>query len=176
MTKTKSRTRRRYADEDDAFDERGVLRDGHSTRLPLMMRDSLQDDIARSTAGRSRLEDSAGRRPGNRPGFVFDSSGSNAETRKAYAEHDAWLRDAHLNQPPTGDSLSFVGQRAGDVCTVRSGGGKYGPEGAPGHLKNIDGELVCVADQQQDALTGDARSIALAEHEQWLTNAWRGAQ
>jgi hypothetical protein len=174
MTKTKSRTRRRYADEDDAFDERGVLRDGHSTRLPLMMRDSLQDDIARHATVRSSLHDSANRLPGHRPGFVFDSSGSNVERQKAYEEQDAYLRDAWMH--PVTDSLTLTAARAGDVCTVRSGGGKYGLEGAPGHLKNIDGELVCVADQQQDALTRDAKSIALAEHEQWLTNAWRGAQ
>ena len=131
MTKTRSRTRRRYADDDDAFDN-GVLRDGHSTRLPLMMRDSLQDDIARSTAGRSSLQDSAGRKPGNRPGFIFDRSGSNAEKQKAYDERDAYLRDAWQHETGIGAPARSFGPHEGDRCVVNGGSGTW---------RKIDGEL-----------------------------------
>ena len=54
---------RRYEDfrEDDAFDENGLLRDGHKIRVPLTMRDAmtpLQREIATK---RARLTDAAGR-------------------------------------------------------------------------------------------------------------------
>ena len=40
--------RRRY-DDDDAFDENGVLKDGHRIRVPLMMMDSVQQAVAADT-------------------------------------------------------------------------------------------------------------------------------
>ena len=168
MTKTRSPTRRRYADDDDAFDN-GVLRDGHSTRLPLMMRDSLQDDIARSTAGRSSLQDSAGRKPGNRPGFIFDSSGSAARQQLAdayaAAERDlttAWQRNTGIGAP----ARSF-GPHEGDRCVVNGG---------TGHWKTVDGELVCVADPpRKDASTLNDREQSYLDHERWLQTAYLNA-
>ena len=52
----------RYEDfrEDDAFDENGLLRDGHKTRVPLTMRDAmtpLQREIATK---RARVTDGNG--------------------------------------------------------------------------------------------------------------------
>ena len=51
-----AKTFRRRSD-DDAFDEDGLLKDGHSVRVPLMLKDALHDGF--------------GGAPGRKPGFAF---------------------------------------------------------------------------------------------------------
>jgi hypothetical protein len=168
MTMTKSRPRTRYDDEDDRFewkDGKKILRDGHAIRVSL--RDSMQDDIARHATVQSSLRDSANRPAGSRPGFLLsrDATGRQ-QIADAYDAYEKDLTTAWQHETGIGSPERFVGQRAGDLCTIN---------GAAGHLKMVDGQLVCAEDPKpkQDA-DFDARAAALAEHEHWLTNAWRG--
>jgi hypothetical protein len=84
--------------QDEAFDERGLLKDGHTFKVPRRMLDGYQRKVARHYSDES---------------------------------------------PVTGfGSGAFGGQREGDVCTI---------DGWPGHLKQVNGPLTCVADRQQDS-------------------------
>jgi hypothetical protein len=77
-------------DDDEPFDERGILKDGRSARVPMMMRDAMSP-LQRAVAQHSR-----GGPVGHKPGFVYstDASLNDAKTR-AYAEYDAEQRDAY---------------------------------------------------------------------------------
>jgi hypothetical protein len=78
-------------DDDDAFDERGVLRDGHRFRVPLMMQDAMQRDIASHAA---RLHDGRGGPVGHRPGFIYSTDAATQDVAQAYAEYAQQARDA----------------------------------------------------------------------------------
>jgi hypothetical protein len=137
-------------DEDNDNDRRRILRDGEALRVPMMMMDGMQRDIARQGDRRDRVQD-----------------GSREERWRAYRQYEddvttAWCSDV------TGE---FIGKREGDACTIRSGGDD---EGSSGHLKMIGGKLICVADPRQDAApTIDAKAGAYAAYDAWLQNAWR---
>jgi hypothetical protein len=62
----------------------------------------------------------------------------------------------------------------GARCTVKEGGGRFGAEGDPGTIQEIDGELVCFSDRLRGDNIQDARQTAYDEYERRLKNAWRG--
>jgi hypothetical protein len=173
--------RRRRTDDD--FED-GVLRDGHVARVSMLARDGsddgltpLQRAVARDSAphwnedrrrrqtrkfdpkGRlistseeeEEMEDAIPRRPG----FTRDALDA---IEAAYQEVE--LRDSEAWRHLASHGATSDGPRAGDECTVREGGGKYGVEGSPGRLREIDGKLVCVSTDHHDAMpepTGDAQ-------------------
>jgi hypothetical protein len=130
------RTKRQRDDDDDDAFENGVLKDGGRYRVPMRAMDSLQRDVARHFANLNN------RRP------------------SVYDEYDTEI-GSRWQTPPTGaDSHGLAGARVGGVCTVKEGGGKYGPEGAPGHWRLVDDDLVCVADfRAHDYSTIDRKSL-----------------
>jgi hypothetical protein len=125
------------------FDEDGLLRDGARYRVPATLMDGMPprrgDNVTSVDAAL------------HRPGFRFADQRAQqrvADARAAYETDliNSWRKDADEDW---GDP--------GDQCTVRSGGVD---EGAPGHLRRINGRLVCVPDDDDDETeraTGDAR-------------------
>ena len=96
----------RYEDfrEGDAFDEHGLLRERHKTRVPLAMRDALtplQREIAtkraRITDGTGNADELAFSRPGWR--MLADASVNDAR-ETAYAEYLDDLTNAWRTKPP----------------------------------------------------------------------------
>jgi hypothetical protein len=142
---------RRYDDDDDAFETIngvGVLRDGRSVTVPMMMRDAMRSDIAHHAALLDApMFDARSRRPGFR--FTTDATANDA-VDAAYTSYER-----EMSQAWRGADAS--GQPEGAICTVREGGGRYGPEGAPGHMRRVDGDLRCVADDRRDDSRSDAR-------------------
>ena len=83
-------------DDYDAFDERGVLRDGKRWTVPMSFMDSMQRSVAQHFAKSPKmgdittadhhidLHDGHGRQPGNRPGWVMptETSCSTPKNRK----------------------------------------------------------------------------------------------
>jgi hypothetical protein len=153
----------RHLDPED-FDENGTLRDGGRYRIPMRMMDSIP---------RSKIGDGVANFAANRPGYRIPSasmhdSKQQRELDRLYAERDAEISQAYLT--PTGfgstPSTELRGDQPGDVCTI---------DGWPGHLRKVNGKLVCVAD---DKTSQDARSIRDAAHQAYendLVNAWRGS-
>jgi hypothetical protein len=125
-----------------------VLKDRHTMRVPM------------------RMADSASRILLHRPGFAVADGASREAKQSVYDAYDAELAGAYLNTPTTGPgSREYVGQRAGDICTI---------DGKAGHLRfGPDGKLTCVPDQQRDHKMADAREEAYLAYEAELTNAWR---
>jgi hypothetical protein len=155
----------RYYD-DDALDERGIVKDGRSVRVPMMFMDSVQRDIVHS----ARITD-GGNDPLalHRPGYrVVDGAARGADPRmKAYDEYctrlqDAWKTDA----PPAGAYPLSAGE--GSACTF---------DGAPGVLVREGDWLVCKPaaskPSRSDSATKDARAEAYDAYCAELTNAWR---
>lgn len=181
-------SKRRYHD-DDAFDERGILRDGARFRVPHRMADGLTRDVAdqieRARSGDVRVVDLSGnagpalRRPGFR---LVDPRDVSKQMRdavdQAYSDYETDLTSAYKNNPPTGEgSGEFVGQREHDLCTI---------DGRPGRLVRDDetGELVCMADHpsgERDTRTVDERvrdhELRMVEeydaYDRALRDAWR---
>ena len=92
---------RRYEDfhEDDAFDENGLLRDGHKIRVPLTMRDAmspLQREIAtqraRITDGNGNCGEFAFSRPGYR--ILVDAAVRDAR-EAAHREYVDYITNAY---------------------------------------------------------------------------------
>jgi hypothetical protein len=168
--------------DDDAFDERGILKDGRTARVPVRLRDY--------AAGMSPVQ-------GCKPGFRFATDSQSRQRRQAvndaYAQSEAamcsaWknpprglgaLRDANGNGNGVG-SGGFRGQRENDICTVR--GEDYPDDfGSPGVLRRRNGALVCVpldrGDEEPlfDASQGgvDAREAAYRDHLRFLRDAYK---
>jgi hypothetical protein len=156
-------TRQRH-DDDDAFDERGILKDGRSYRVPLRMMDSMQRDVARHAA---RITDAMGesgaalRRPGYRLSDAFPRDWS------VYDAYDEEISRMWENKPPTGAGSSAPrGAQPGNSCTL---------DGRAGRLRLINGELQCVPDgpgRGSDHAMTD-REAADAEYRTRIENAWR---
>jgi hypothetical protein len=166
---------RRHDDDDDVFDERGLLKDGARARVPLMMRDSLSevqrsvmaDGEARDSARRLGLNDSlALHRPGQR--FCTDEA-ARARVEEVYQDEKRKLQDA-WRQPVANSvgSHEFRGQQPGDQCTIN---------GPPGHLNH---RLECVPDKEDSVprtMTADAaqkiRDAAWLASVKDLEEAWK---
>jgi hypothetical protein len=189
------RTRRRT--DDDAFDERGILRPGRSVRIPLAMRDGgdWRADMSRHLH-RSELDDRRKKRTTH-----YDPRGRLAGTSETEVEEDDAMHDAAPRRPGfSRDALDRIeqayrevelrdaeawrhlssagethdGPKAGDQCTVREGAGRYGIEGSPGRLREIDGRLVCVSTDHHDAMpepTGNAQLDAAYLRAHAITDA-----
>jgi hypothetical protein len=136
-------TKQRH-DDDDAFDERGILKDGRSYRVPLRMMDSMQRDIARHAA---RITDAMGesgpalRRPGYRVSAALPRDWS------IYDAYDEAVSRMWENNAPTG-------------------GGSSGPR------DEREGNSVCVPDRShQDAMTMDEvyRAYDVEISQRWRT-------
>ena len=88
----------RHDDDDDAFDANGLLRDGHTTRVPLMMRDGM------SPVQRAIMEDKVRRgfddsQARHRPGPVFTDAAALERKAEAYRQmcddlQNAWRTPA----------------------------------------------------------------------------------
>jgi hypothetical protein len=177
-------TKRRQRDDDDDAFENGVMREGARYSVPLRLMDSMQRDVARHYG---RLVDTDGNASLRQPGFApRDATESVRAARKAlddqYLAYDAAASSEWSlgKSPPIGvGSHGFVGCEAGDLCTVRSGGGAYCAEGAAGRLKVVNGELQCVADgfdlsHARDATSlRDEREAAYQGYQDELATAWR---
>lgn len=135
-----------YDDDDSPIDKNGILKDGRRVRVPLMMRDAATvTDIFAADGSGGRGDPSAAslRRPGFRI-FWQDAVFSHLARRAkelAYAAYDADLTNAWRgDNPPTGaGERQMRGAAEGDICTTN---------GAPGHLRRVDGKLVCVPDRR----------------------------
>jgi hypothetical protein len=131
------------------------------------MRDSMRTDIARHAAVLDApMFDAASRRPGFR--FTTDTAANDA-VDAAYTSYER-----EMSQAWRGADAS--GQPEGAICTVREGGGRYGPEGAPGHMRRVDGVLACVADDRRDDSRRDSQTTIDAEYAAYdarMTQAWR---
>ena len=126
--------RNRARDEiefDDCF-QNGQLRAGVThVKVPLRMMNSTSERPTKVVS---------------EPCFIARDRKTARRDFKHYTAYDADIGQQWEN-PPTGQgSHGLVGCQVGDLCTVRGGAGVYGVEGSPGHLRAIDGTLVCVGD------------------------------
>jgi hypothetical protein len=141
----------------EALDRNGAIRDGVIARV--RMTDSARQ---RFTDARSywdankdalRVTDmwALGGGEGCRPGFrVLDAPLNQQAMRDARAAYVRDLESAYLN--PTGfGERGVIGQQAGDQCTIN---------GAPGHLRMVNGALQCVADDDDDDDEDNARTAS----------------
>jgi hypothetical protein len=162
-----------------------VLRDGERRTVPMMMRDSageplLVTDAAQCAYQAFRQEQmdavAADRVAWLRLGRDGADAAERERAEQVYQDEkrrlqDAWREDA----TPVGR-----GQQEGAVCTVRAGGID---EGAPGHMRTVNGALVCVPDKRRqdaaprpvyDAAAGQAaKDAAYREMVADLESAWR---
>jgi hypothetical protein len=163
---------RRIEEEDDAA---GVLKPNRVLRVPMMMRDSAQREVAEHFQ-RLRTEDAARsfglddalalHKPGQR--FVVDAA-ARARVEQARADGIKEMCDAWQRKPVADVSGELRGAQSGDVCTI---------DGAPGHLNH---RLECIPDKRQDSMprsmTMDQaqaiRDRAYEESVRELTEAWR---
>jgi hypothetical protein len=206
---------RGYEVSDDEALRNGCLRDGYRLSVPLTVRDAaspvqraIMRDAARRQMAQPRTDARAffdayrdrllvvdSRAPDDpfamsRPGFrTLDCDFAGSAKRDAYADYERRICDAWKNEPtPTGvGERGVIGQREGDLCTIN---------GRSGHLRMMNGELRCVADQSDmqtveewdertcpDAnLTVDEIAAAhrqrmdriYADHAHWLSEQWKG--
>ena len=131
-------------DDDNPFDERGILKDGRTARVSFF--DAAASRYQLSDAERYVMEDMAHRHAsaGNRPGFRYlatdEAKIARQRVRDAYAAYDqerelAWA-DPNLNSGA--GERQFIGAREGDLCSR---------DGYPGRLRYTDdGDLECVLD------------------------------
>jgi hypothetical protein len=91
--------RRHQHDDDDAFDERGVLRDGARLRVPLTLMDAASDPMQRAVARESlRVTDGQGGVTGlHRPGFRLAATDARKITRHdpRGSEEVVWEEEEH---------------------------------------------------------------------------------
>jgi hypothetical protein len=183
----------------------GLLQDGFLLRVPTQFRD--QSTVIRQhfrdrrqywDAHCDELVVTDARRVNvgsNSPGFrLFDNDLGCTAKDIALREHERYLNDAWEGSAeiPTGaGEQPMRGSEEGDVCTCR-GDDEY-PQGAPGHLRKVNGALRCVPDDEDGADDDELRNAAsdqrsvdqiaaehrvrcdqiLADHAAWLSNARR---
>jgi hypothetical protein len=156
-------------DDDDAFDERGLLRDGRIYRVHMSMRDAMW---ARDQQRSPVLHDGRGGPVGPRPGFIL-SDASNDQRQQAYADYQRDLLDAYKNRPAGASSVDPIGAQEDDLCTVRNA---EFPE------DQLKGRLVCVPDRQRQQARGSQpdleraqseREAAYRAYDQQIRDAWK---
>jgi hypothetical protein len=159
---------RNYDDDDDdsPFDENGVLKDGRSVRVSLMD----------ATRARQQLHDGKGGQPGHRPGFAFTDTSVRDRREQAYQDYERDLCNSYLNvdAEDAKDAESYRAAALGSVCTVK--GEEYPDDfGAPGHVRRVGGELVCVPDRQ--SASADDHALTMDEiyetYDRELRDSWR---
>jgi hypothetical protein len=152
-------------DDDDAFDENGILRDGARWRVPMRMMDSFQRDVAKHFS---------------QPGFTRGPTTVRDTRNTLYDEYDSQISSLWKNPPTGAGSHGQRGPQVGTICTVKGGGGDLGPEGAPGHWTRAGDELICIADDRvTDRNTADHAAVMdqrYAAYDADLANAWRRAR
>jgi hypothetical protein len=163
-----AKTDRRQDDDANPFDERGVLKDHRSYRVPMYAMDALSRDVAQHFAGVTDATGDGGLGL-HKPGFRI--SNTITRDRSIYDAYDAAAEVAYKNVDAVESEVR--GQREGDSCTVKSDQGLYGAEGSPGHLQMAEGELVCVADSKLSDALRDDREAAYQEYQDRIQNAWR---
>jgi hypothetical protein len=126
----------RQVNEHDAFDARGVLKDKHTMRIPMMVRDGLSElqrsvrDASNPDAKRKLMEFTDGRgtndpTAGCRPGFRIPTVHDRAKVRDAYEDYEKRL----VNRYKAGDGETLCPQCLGEdyvnseLCTRCSGDG-----------------------------------------------------
>lgn len=159
----------RFDVSDDDFDARGVLKDGHSFRVPAYLMDSTQRAVQHAVLRDVRVTDAGngGNRPGYRLQGVEDGSASPSDllghqTRlsraKTYQDYDETVSRAYLGddvEPDDDDALEkgtpYVGGRENTACMLN---------GRPGVLrKGRDGQLYCfVGGDTNKADSADSRA------------------
>ena len=147
-----TKTDRRQDDEDaNPFDERGVLKDHRSYRVPMYAMDALSRDVAQHFA---RVTDAAG--DGglglHKPGFRI--SKTITRDRSIYDSYDAEVGSAYKNVRAV--ESEFRGQREGDACTVKSDQGRDGS-----------------TESKLNDTMRDEREAAYLEYQNRIQNAWR---
>src|SRR5262249_52635678 len=150
---------RRPADDDDAFDERGVIRDGYGMRVPLYLMDSMQRAIAVDARRRRKIvgRDPFGRVASSyeeeeeedamtidaalhRPGYRTSATVNDDEAVAAYREYVRNLTDSWRT---TDQAAPRVGPKEGDACMT--------DDKQPGRWVCEGGALVCRPTQCSDA-------------------------
>ena len=147
----------RHNNEDDPFDERGILKDGRTVRVSMMDAEAVRQ--------RLNLHDGKGGKPGHRPGFIISDASTRDAREQAYADYEAYLTAAYKMD-------AGEGTHEGDICTVKNA--EYPNDfGSPGHLRKRNGKLVCVPDEPRtrDAVTADE---AYAQYDKELSEQWKG--
>ena len=144
-------------EEEGAFDSRGLLKDGHATRVKMYMRDgspnpyltATQQAIAASRQHKRPLvNDGAGDPMAmHKPGFRYLTDNkqraiSDAVKAEAYDEYEEEANNAWKGVTNTTDALR--GQQQGDVC-----------------------------DRRQDAAAHDSKAAAYEQYDREMANAWR---
>lgn len=139
--------------EDDAFDERGNLRDGMSFRVPVFMRDGVSADEAAASVQQLPTQDRAaafadlGARFGRRTGYALadeESTVTRLQARDAYIAdlNDAWKHVAKIKPKEPKE-------------------------------KEPDDDTWKIAGPLSDAQAAELRDAARREYEERLTNAWK---
>ena len=98
-----------YDDEDD-----DILKDGEHVRVPMMLCDGFQRDVAQHYARPAQITDAIGRTAGHRPGFLLTDTSTMrdaaeaARTTRNKLLADAWREQAGAWQPTeTPDLVPF---------------------------------------------------------------------
>jgi hypothetical protein len=170
-------------DDDDAFDERGLLRDGRKYRVRMSMRDAM---LARDQQRPPVLHDGRGGPVGRRPGFIMSRTPVGDARQQAYLDYERDLVNAHRRDqnPPTGaGSVDPIGAQEGDLCTVRNAEFPD-DQGAPGHMRMLKGRLVCVPDRQRQQARSSlpdleraqsGREAAYRTYDEQIRDAWKAS-
>jgi hypothetical protein len=137
-------TKRQYEDEGDE-----IVKDGEHVRVPMMLCDGFQRDVAQYYAQPARVCDAIGRTAGHRPGFLLMDT-SNSELRDASDARDMAYAELEKRSAAAWRSMARVAALVTSASGVRQ-----------------------AADTGQAEL---ARDSAFAELEKRSANAWRGGQ
>jgi hypothetical protein len=160
-------------DDLDPFDERGILKDGHSSRISMTMRDSLRNNL-RITAGDGTLDGL------HRPGFRVASDASQRDGVKlALADYRDWVTTAWRGKDAGKGKIEPVSKITG------TGSGEFRSEQQEGSVCTINGENgyirngVCVPGQPElkpiklDANAHRSRMARVYDaYDREISNAW----
>jgi hypothetical protein len=146
-------TRRHRHDDDDAFDERGILKDGKLMRVPMRFMDSLQRDV------RAHFADAAGATiTTDATTTVVDAFGASG-----LALHKPGSRYLHSGERSIDHAVQVTrdAERAAAYA-------EYKQQTCDAWKSGNDREI------EVKPITGDARADAYLANLDHMTNAWRG--
>ena len=146
-------------DDNELFDDNGILKDGARLHTPMYAMDSVQKSIA--THHHPSL---------SKPGYRFVTD---AEAKQRIDDAHAAYREDLSNRWRTHD------QGEGDSCTA--------PDGTSGKLQFVAGRLKCVPeaaaktadskkllDAEFDMNDGDLRELSYRLYDESISNRWKG--